>query len=376
MGKSKGWVRVVPFLAVLLVLGVGACDSERWKKIRERHQGAGDPAIEVAAINVEAAYPVRRDMEEVLELTGNLEPIEKVDVYTKQSGMLKRVEVMAGDSVAVNQLLAKVDDEELQLSYRQAESAYRVSKKKYESYRNLFQQKMVSAQEFHDLERAFRDADINRDMARIRLENTEIRTPMAGTVVDRRCDPNQVVGSMESLFTVARLDRYRIPISVTESEIGKIQAGQSVRIRVDAVASAAGEYPYQGVIAEISPMVNPQNGMVAVKVEVPNPGGELKMGMFARLRIITAVRGQALAIPKKALAGEGVNQVWVVEGDHGRLTPIEVGLRDNEYVEILSGLEPGQMLIVEGHAALTEKNRIQVVNHPVKPATATDARAL
>jgi RND family efflux transporter MFP subunit len=361
---------------VLLVLGLGACDSERWKKLKERGQGAGDPAIEVAAINVEAAYPVRRDMEEVLELTGNLEPIEKVDVYTKQSGMLKRVEVMAGDSVAVNQLLAKVDDEELQLSYRQAESAYRVSKKKYESYRNLFQQKMVSAQEFNDLERAFRDADINRDMARIRLENTEIRTPMAGTVVDRRCDPNQLVGSMESLFTVARLDRYRIPISVTESEIGKIQAGQSARIRVDAVASAAGEYPYQGVIAEISPMVNPQNGMVAVKVEVSNPGGELKMGMFARLRIITAVRGQALAIPKKALAGEGVNQVWVVEGEHGRLTPVEVGLRDNEYVEILSGLEPGQMLIVEGHAALTEKNRIQVVNHPVKPATATDSRAL
>jgi len=100
------------------------------------------------------------------------------------------------------------------------------------------------------------------------------------------------------------------------------------------------------------------------------------MGMFARLRIITAVRERALAIPKKALAGEEVSQVWVVDGDHGRLTPVELGLRDNQYVEVRSGLDPGQMVIVEGHAALTEKNRIEVVNKPAKPATATDARPL
>jgi len=184
------------------------------------------------------------------------------------------------------------------------------------------------------------------------------------------------VGSMESLFTVAQLEKFEIPISVTESEIGKIRTGQSVRVRVDAVAVAADDYPFTGTITEISPMVNPANGMVAVKVEVPNPGSELKMGMFARLRIITAVKAQALAIPKKALAGDEVHQVWVVQADHGRLTPVELGLRDNEFVEVLSGLKAVDLVIVEGHAALTERNRIQVVNQPVQSTAATDSKAL
>jgi RND family efflux transporter MFP subunit len=363
---------VVGLSAASLILGLGACDSEHWKKIK----GKADAAVEVAAINVEAAFPVFRDMEEVLELTGNLEPIEKVEVYAKQGGTLNSVAVKAGDLVKTNQLLAKVDDKELRLSYNQSASAFLSIKEKYQRYQDLYAKKMVSAQDYQDLERAFRDAKINLDMAQIRLENAEIRTPIAGTVVDRRCDPNQLVGSMESIFTVARLDRYRIPISVTESEIGKIKLGQPVKIRVDAVAGNREGYPFQGAIVEISPMVNPQNGMVAVKLEVPNPGGELKMGMFARLRIITATRAKALAIPKKALAGEEVNQVWVVDGDHGRLAPVKLGLRDNEYVEVLSGLDPGNLVIVEGHAALTEKNRIQVVNKPIKPAAATDSRSL
>jgi membrane fusion protein (multidrug efflux system) len=372
MSSGKGIRLIVGLWAAGLVLGLGACDSERWKKIK----GKADAAVEVAPINVEAAYPVRRDMEEVLELTGNLEPIEKVEVYAKQGGTLKSVEVNAGDLVKANQLLAKVDDKELRLSYQQSESAYLSTKEKYQRYQDLSAQKMVSVQDYQDLERAFRDAKINLDMAKIRLDNAEIRSPIAGTVADRRCDPNKLVGSMESIFTVARLDRYRIPISVTESEIGKIKLGQAVKIRVDAVASNREGYPFQGAIAEISPMVNPQNGMVAVKVEVPNPGGELKMGMFARLRIITAIRPHAMAVQKKALAGEEVNQVWVVEGDHGRLTPVKVGLRDNEYVEVLSGLDPDKMVIIEGHTALTEKNRIQVVNKPIKPATAADSRSL
>lgn len=376
MRKIAGRLSYALVAALLVAWAGSGCDSERWKKWKESRRGNRGTGIEVAAINVEAAYPVRRDMEEVLELTGNLEPIEKVEVYAKQGGILKSVEVKAGEIVSANQLLAKVDDAELQLSFRQAQSAYLVTKKKYESYKNLFEQKMVSAQEFNDLERAYRDAGINLDLARLRLENTEIRSPIAGTVVDRRGEPNQWVASMESLFTVARLDRYQIPISVTEAEISKIRRGQAVRIRVDAVSAGTNDFSYPGVITEISPMVNPQNGMVAVKVEVPNPGGELKMGMFARLRIITATRTNALAVPKKALAGEGINQVWVVDGDYGRMTPVEVGLRDNEYVEILSGLDASQLVIVEGHAALTEKNRIQVVNHPVKPTTATDSRSL
>jgi membrane fusion protein (multidrug efflux system) len=341
-------------LATLILIMITDCRRPR------RDKGSEDNP-EVMAINVEAAYPERRDMDEVIEVNGNLEPVVHVEIFARQSGLIEEIFKEEGDRVEKDDLLAKVDDDEIRLSYEQARLAYQVAREKYQRYKGLFQKNMVSTQEFEDIERAYNDAKVNMDSARLRLEYTDITTPVSGTVVERMCEPQQLVGTMEKVFAVAQLHQFKIPIFITEAEIGKIEENQDVRIRVDALNPDPAVYPYTGYIDHISPRINPSNGMVEVRVMLKNPG-ELKMGMFCRLKIITARRTDALVIPKKALMGEEINQVWVVDGDRGQLREVVTGIRDDKYVEILSGIKPEEMVITEGQTALTEKSRIRIVN--------------
>jgi hypothetical protein len=108
--------------------------------------------------------------------------------------------------------------------------------------------------------------------------------------------------------------------------------------------------------------------MVAVKVRLDNPG-ELKMGMFARLQIITSSHLNALVIPKKALIGEESNQAWVAKGDKGEFRELKTGIQDEQYVEVLEGISADEMVITEGQTALSDKSRIKVVNSPTRPGT-------
>ncbi len=325
--------------------------------------GSDDQKVEVAAINVEALYPTSQDMDEVIEVNGNLEPIVYVELFARQSGIIEEVFVKEGDEVEKDQMLAKIDDDEIKLSYEQAKVSFQVTRDKYMRYKDLYRKNMVSQQEFEDIERAYNDAKVNHDSAKLRYEYTEIRTPVAGKVVERLCEPHQLVGTMEKVFAVAQLEKFKIPIFITEAEISKIKLNQSVRIRVDAVNLTPLDYPFTGYIDEISPKINPSNGMVEVKVILDNPG-ELKMGMFCRLKIITARHENALVIPKKALMGEESNQVWIVDGDRGQLRLVETGIQDDNYVEILSGVTREELVITEGQTALTEKSRIRIVNNP------------
>ncbi len=361
----------VPVLifAILLFLLTGDCRPGA-------RRGKSEANPEVVPINVEAVFPHYRDMDEIIEVNGNLEPVIHVEIFTKQSGMIQDIYVRAGDRVKKNALLAKVDDEEIRLSYQQSELSFQVAREKYQRYQELYKKNMVSAQEFEDLERGYRDARVNLDMARIRLENTEIRTPVSGTVVERLCEPHQLVGTMEKVFAVARLDEFGIPIFITEAEIGKVRKDQSVRIRVDALNPDPGDYPYTGYIDEISPIINSASGTVDVKVRLGNPGGELKMGMFCRLKIITAQNIKAMVIPKKALIGEESNQVWVVDGNRGKLREVKTGIHDDQHVEILDGLSEHDMVITEGQTALTEKSQIRVVNSPSPPSESRGAKPL
>jgi len=128
----------------------------------------GRAETEVEAMSVEAAQPVRRTMAESVEVSGNLEPIEKADVYVQQSGIVREVFAKEGDRVKKGQLLAKIEDNEIALSYRQARNSFELLRDKYAKYQELYRDKMVSEQEFKELERSYHDAESNYKLYQLR----------------------------------------------------------------------------------------------------------------------------------------------------------------------------------------------------------------
>jgi membrane fusion protein, multidrug efflux system len=319
-------------------------------------------STEVEAISVEAANPERRTMAETVEVSGNLEPLEKAEVYAQQSGIVKEVFVREGDKVSKGQVLAKIDDNEISLSYRQAQSSYDLLKDKFARYQELYKEKMVSDQEFKELEKSFHDAGSNRELYALRLNNTELRAPISGEVIAKSCEPHQFMGGMEKAFTVADVSKYKVNIFVTESALKKLKGSQEVQIRIDALDADTVGYTHRGAIDMIAPQVDPGTGTAKVLVVIPDPPAGAKPGMFARLRIITALKTDVLAIKKRALVREEPAEVWVVKGSKVELRQFKAGLQDEDYLEVVQGINGDEPVVIAGMEALSDKSKVKVVS--------------
>ncbi len=329
----------------------------------KRRQKDNNPGkLDQALINVLAVHPQVRGMEAVIEVHGNLAPSEEVDVVAETSGTVVEVLVKEGDRVRAGELLARLDDKEARLSLDQAETTFEVMESDYLRTRELYSDGMASRSDFEKVKRSFQDAKSNLEMTRLRLKDTVIKSPIAGLLVERNIEPYQRVGAMESLFKVADVSAFRIPVTVTEAEVAKIRTGQKVRIRVDAVSDNPGSYPFQGDVERIKPMVNPNTGTVELEVLMPAGHPGLRLGMFARLMIVTDVHEDAVVVPRRALVADQTDQVWVVEGDRAGLVEVKTGLRDEKGVEVLEGVSKDDLVITEGQSALTPKSRINIVN--------------
>jgi len=332
-------------------------------------KGRGKGEVKTEAIYVEGAYPERRSMAETVEVSGNLESVEKAEIYAKQSGIVKEVYVQPGDQVKKDTLLAKIEDDEIALSYRQAQNSYDLLRDKYQKYGDLFKDKMVSEQEFKEMERSYKDAESNYLLYRLRFENTELRSPIDGTVVEKSCEPHQFLGAMEKAFTVSRLDQFRVKIYVTESALEKLKPDQAVELRIDALDGDTTGYPHQGAISMIGAQVDSSTGTAPAEVKISSPPPGAKPGMFTRLKIITSLRPDVLAIPKKALAREEPAEVWVIKGDKVELRQIQTGLEDETYLEVIQGISAQEQVVTAGQEALSDKSQIKLVNSGSKPKT-------
>ncbi|MFO8058830.1 MAG: efflux RND transporter periplasmic adaptor subunit [bacterium] len=350
---------VVFVIAVFLVLF--SCQRKDPSESEEK--------IEEAPIYVHAVKPELRPMEEVIEVHGNLEAVDKVEVTAKTSGEVVELLTEEGDKVSAGQVLARLEDNEARLSLEQARSAYRVARSDYLSTKELYEQGMKSRSEMEKMKRSYDDARSNLEMAELRLSETRIKSPIKGIVVNRKIELHDRAGAMEQLFTVADLSEFKVPITVTESEVSELERGQEVRVRVDALTDDPSSFPFEGEVSRISPRVDPQTGTVQVEVTLPNQDPRLRVGMFARLKIVTELHPEAMVIPRRAPATEDGNRVWVVKGDGAHMVRIKRGLIDEHGIEVVSGLSPDDKVIVDGQSALTSKSKVVVKELPSrKPA--------
>jgi membrane fusion protein (multidrug efflux system) len=344
-----------------LVLAAGALPGCKGK--------SDDSGAKTEAIFVEASTPELKTMSETVEVSGNLEPVEKAEIYAKQSGIVENVLVNLGDKVAKDTLLAKIEDDEIGLSYRQALNNYNLLGDKYKKYQELYKENMVSEQEFKEMERSFRDAESNYQLYKMKMDNTELRAPIAGTVVEKACAAHQFMGAMEKAFTVARLDEYKIGIYVTESALERLKPDQEVAIRIDAIDGDTSGYPHSGNISVIGAQVDSNTGTAQAEVRIANPPPGAKPGMFARLKIITSQKPNVLVIPKKSLVREEPAEVWVIRGGRVELRQIQTGLEDENYLEVIKGISGNEQVVTAGMEALSDKSQVKVVNpEPKAPA--------
>ena len=353
----------------------------------------------------------RGDLAKSVVATGKIEPITKVEIKSKASGIVQKLYVDFDDKVKDGQVLAELDKEQIQAAVRQSQAALAAAeaneraaaadverakvdaespdvpllKRAYERAQQMAKDGVVSQANLDDAQKAYELAVNKQQMAKAQLVTNKakltqaqaqvqqaqaslasaqedlryatITAPIAGTVLSRDVEVGDAVSSILVLGSSATLvmtlgDTSQVYVKgkVDESDIGKVYLGQPARIKVESFKDKT----FYGKVTKIAPMGVEKDNVTTfeVRVSIDNPGGELKANMTANAEIILDEHKGVLMVPEGALIYDKDKKASVQVPDPSakggmRKVAVTIGISNGVKTEVLSGLKEGQQVVLQ-----------------------------
>lgn len=359
-----------------------------------RSQSTAEAKLETGPIEVEVAAVKHREVRRVLDSVGTLFPYDEVIISAEIEGPVVQVSVDLGDRVEEGQLLVHISEEEQRYLVAQTEAQLRQAlerlglkdenekvtdirqtpevrraqadltdaDQRYLRVRSLVEQGIGSQQDldqaqarFEALQAAY-DATLNQtrnlireverslavlELQRKKLRDTRVLAPFTANVKERQVTVGQYVRPNTPLLTLVKIDPVRLRAEVPERMSPWIKVGQVAEVFVEAF----GNRKFQGKIWRISPTVDQSKRTFVVEALIDNRNEELKPGSYARVRVQTDKVEQIRLIPVQAVNYVfGSNKAYVVNGEIVEARDVKIGDRYGEEIEVMEGLEPGEMV--------------------------------
>ena len=180
---------------------------------------------------------------------------------------------------------------------------------------------------------------------------------MSGVVGRRFVDVGTLVNAAPPVVTLIKLDTVELIANVAERDLVKLQMGTQGRVTVDAMPGET----FIGTVARIAPLLDPQTRTARVEIVVPNTNRRLRAEMFARIDLDLGDQGNVLRIPRQALVVRGEQQgVFIISDDIATFREIRVGLTGEDWIEIATGLQPGETVATMGSNLLRDGDSVRV----------------
>jgi membrane fusion protein, multidrug efflux system len=298
------------------------------------------------AVQVVAVEARREPVVETLSLVGTLLANEMVEVKSEIEGTVSTIQFDEGQRVEKGQALVQLDESVLAPAVAEAEANFKLSQITYERNKELFGEKLISQQEYDQSHATFFAARATLERRKSELAHTKIVASFSGIVGGRQVSPGQVIGKNTTITWVVDLDRLKAEFSVPERFLSYLKLGQTLELGVAAFPGRR----FAGEVYFIAPQVDPAMRTALIRAYVANKELQLKPGMFANLDLALRVRENAITIPEPALMpmGDRITVLVVDKEQTAQLRPVKVGMRTAGQAEIIEGLQPGELVVVEG----------------------------
>lgn len=306
--------------------------------VEEIRQESGVP-VTVAAVTV-GEFDVWR------AFNGSVSGVRDAVIRARTSDQVASVLVAVGDRVRQGQTVVRQAGETAEARMRQAEAAMQQAQRTVDRLRPLHEAGAISEQEF---DQALTQLQLATQDVAAAQDDLALASPLAGTVTDVPARPGMIPTAGDPLVRVADLSQLVVRLQVGAREAAEIQEGQPARVQSDGA---------EGQVRRVALQADPESRLVEVEVAFP-PGTRLIPGTLSTVEVRVASREDAVQVPRSAVRD---GSVWVI-GEDGRATrrAVVVGLEARDQVEIVSGLEPGEQVVVQGASLLNEGARVRTV---------------
>jgi HlyD family secretion protein len=350
----------------------------------------GAPALQTALASVDS---ITRE----ISISGVLAPSKTVNLYPKLQGLVKEVSVEVGDRVSEGQLIVRIDAKELAAQLRVAEASMStvrdqaaqakvgietarlnldMAQKNYDRSRALFETKVVTQSQIDDAQTkldlaktaydnaqrqyqtvgvsGLAQAEAQANLISVQISNSEITSPISGTVTNRNINPGELGSPSSPLMTIADTAHLKLQGNLSQDEVFAVHTGDRVLVAVDGMAGTG----YAGTISQVGPIAAATGQYFPVAISVGNDG-RLLAGMTAKATL-TLTSEKGVVVPVSAIAQRGGSAtVFVIKGGRASERKVRLGSRSSSEVLVLSGLEAGESIATSGIGGIQDGDSVE-----------------
>ena len=341
---KKNLINSLGLLAALAVMT--ACGGGTKKPAEETKEKEEESKV----VKVKTSVAVIEEVEDTGVFSSNIEAFQQNNIAPQTPGRIDRILVEVGAQVSKGQLLATMDP----TTYNAAAVQLVNAEADYERTKKVYAAGGISKQQLDQLETAL---TVSRAQVANLRENMELRSPIRGVVTARNYDPGDLFNGQVPILTVMQINTLKVALSISEKYFPVVKNGMQAEVRVDMYPDKV----YQGNVSLVYPAIDPATRTFTIEVTIPNQSGELRPGMFSRteLRFGThpGIMVEDVAIQRQL----GTNDKYVfvdVDGAAERRV-VTTGIQIGNRVNVLSGVEPGEKIVVAGISRLMQGTQVE-----------------
>jgi RND family efflux transporter MFP subunit len=323
--------------ALIAILLLAGCES---KEGPERPTVSSAPSVSIQAEIIEVAHtavPIR------IEVTGQVTATFQAVLSSRIQGSIDKLFVREGTPVSKGQTLIQLDNRDVQADLARTSADVENTKAQLERINQLYDRDAVSKQEMENATRAFKVAEANHKAVVAQLSYTVVKAPFDGVITEKMVETGELASPGQPLLRMENPRQLRLEAIVAEGDLRSISPGGKIPVVIDALEGRV----LNGVVGKILPVGDPQTHTFTVRVELPPTSG-LKTGMFGRLQLDKGT-STTILIPERAIVQRGeIVSVFAVGSDRvARLRWIKAGRRIDKQVEVLSGINVGESVLLD-----------------------------
>ena len=337
--KQKNFLKFMPLAALLTLSSCGGGIDKSEQQIGNIRRSVTVEEIKMVPVDQNSSF------------TATVEAKTTNHITPAMGGRIRVIHVDVGSRVSKGQTVVTMDA----ANYSQQETQLATLKRDYERYRELYEVGGVSRQQLDQLKTQL---DVAQSALNTIGENTGLVSPISGIVTARNYDPGDMAAGIP-ILTIESINPVKIIINVSESFYSRVSQGMSATVVVDALNGES----FEGKVSLIHPTLNPVSRTFPIEIEVTNNDQRLRPGMFSRVTLNFGTNERPVITDMAVLKQTGSNDRYVFLEKDGKAvyTKVELGVRIDDKYEIVSGLQVGDRVIVQGNSGLIEGAAVNVI---------------